>query len=119
MLFIEAAPRSSFFRMDSPEPPARLWGGEGVTPPRKEKAPLFRDFASRYRERRWLRWQPSSLKTFDVYMKNRLMPHFGRHRLDTIDHTRVSAWFDATSADRPGTAHRAFEVLHAILRTAR
>ncbi len=98
---------------------AHLWGGEDVTPPRKEKAPLFRDFAARYRSRRKHRWKPSSLKTFDSYMKNRLMPHFGRLRLDAIDHARVSAWFDAASADRPGAANRAFEILRAMLGTAR
>ncbi len=98
---------------------ARLWSGEDVTPPRKEKAPLFRDFAARYRSRRKHRWKPSSLKTFDSYMKNRLMPHFGRLRLDAIDHARVSAWFDAASADRPGAANRAFEILRAMLGTAR
>ena len=33
------------------------------------------------------------------------MPYFGRLRLDTIDHARVSAWFDAASVDRPGAAN--------------
>ncbi len=98
---------------------ARLWGGEDVTPPRKAKAPLFRDFAARYRERRKHRWKPSSLETYDIYMRNRLMPHFGRVRLDAIDHARVSAWFDAASADRPGAANRAFEILRAMLAAAR
>ena len=81
---------------------ARLWGGEDVAPARKARAPLFRDFAASYRERRRNRWKPSSLETFDIYLKNRLMPHFGRMRLDAITHARVSAWFDAASADRPG-----------------
>ena len=98
---------------------ARLWGGEDVALPRKEKAPLFRDFAARYRERRRNRWKPSSLETFDIYLRNRLMPHFGRVRLDAIDHPRVSAWFDAASVDKPGAANRAFEILRAMLRTAR
>ena len=98
---------------------ACLWGGEDVAPPRKKTAPLFRTFALRYRERRKHRWKPSTLKTFDVYLRNRLMPHFGRFRLDAIDHARVSAWFDAASADRPGAANRAFEILRAMLRTAR
>ena len=98
---------------------ARLWGGEDVTPPRKAKAPLFCDFAARYRERRKHRWKPSSLETYDIYMRNRLMPHFGRVRLDAIDHARVSAWFDAASADRPGAANRAFEILRAMLAAAR
>ena len=98
---------------------ARLWGGEDVAPPRKAKAPLFRDFSARYRERRKHRWKPSSLETYDIYMRNRLMPHFGRVRLDAIDHDRVSAWFDAASADRPGAANRAFEILRAMLAAAR
>ena len=98
---------------------ARLWGGETVAPQCRRRAPLFKDFAARYRERRKNRWKPSSLETFDIYMKNRLMPHFGKLRLDAIDHKCVSAWFDAASADRPGAANRAFEILRAMLRTAR
>ena len=47
------------------------------------------------------------------------MPHFGRLRLDAIDHARVSAWFDAASGDKPGAANRAFEILRALLKTAR
>lgn len=98
---------------------ARLWGGEAVKSPRSKRAPLFREFAARYRERRKNRWKPSSLDTFDVYMKSRLMPHFGKFRLDAIDHSKVSGWFDAASADKPGAANRAFEILRAMLRTAR
>ena len=73
----------------------------------------------RYRERRKCRWKPSSLETFDIYLRNRLMPHFGRLRLDTVDHVRVSAWFDAASAGKPGAANRAFDILRAMLNTAR
>ena len=98
---------------------ARPWSGEAVAPPRKTKAPLFRDFAARYRERRKSRWKPSSLETYDIYMRKRLMPAFGKMRLDTIDHARVSAWFDAASVDRPGAANRAFEILRAMLAAAR
>jgi len=84
---------------------ARVWAGEAV-PERKVKAPLFRDFAACYRERRKHRWKPASLKTFDGYMRNRLMPAFGKMRLDAIDHAHVSAWFDAASVDKPGAANR-------------
>ncbi len=98
---------------------ARIWSGEPIAPVRKSRAALFRDFAVRYRERRKGRWKPSSLETFDIYLRNRLMPHFGRLRLDTIDHVRVSAWFDAVSAEKPGAANRAFEILRAMLNTAR
>ena len=98
---------------------ARLWGGETIPPAHKTRSPRFRDFADRYRERRRHRWKPSSLETYDVYLRARLMPAFGKFRLDTINHARISAWFDAASADRPGAANRAFEILRAMLRTAR
>ena len=98
---------------------ARLWGGETIAPARKARAPLFRDFAARYREQRRYRWKPSSLETYDVYLRARLMPAFGKLRLDAIDHLRVSAWFDAASAERPGAANRAFEILRAMLAAAR
>jgi len=98
---------------------ARIWAGEDVAPARKVKAPVFRDFAARYRERRKDVWKPSSLETFDIYMRGRLLPAFGRLKLDTIDHARVSAWFDAASAERPGAANRAFDILRAMLKTAR
>ena len=98
---------------------ARLWGGEDVTPPRTKKAPLFRDFAKRYRKLRRHRWKPSSLETYDIYMRNRLMPHFGKLRLDAINHARVSTWFDTASVDKPGAANRAFEILRALLKAAR
>ncbi len=98
---------------------ARIWAGEDLAPPRKVKAPVFRDFAARYRERRKDVWKPSSLETFDIYMRGRLLPAFGRFKLDTIDHARVSAWFDAASEERPGAANRAFDILRAMLKTAR
>ena len=97
---------------------ARVWTGESI-PERRVRAPLFHDFAATYRERHRSRWKPSSLKTYDGYLRHRLLPAFGRLRLDTIDHTRVSAWFDAASAGRPGAANRAFEILRAMLATAR
>ena len=39
---------------------ARVQAGEAVAPAWKEHAPLFRDFAARYRRRRRSRWKPSS-----------------------------------------------------------
>ena len=98
---------------------ARFWSGEDVAPARKTQAPLFRDFAARYRERRKSRWKPSSLETYDIYMRGRLMPQFGRLRLDRIDHVRISAWFDAASAEKSGAANRTFEILRAMLAAAR
>lgn len=98
---------------------ARIWAGDPPTLVRERRAPLFRDFAVRYRKQRKGRWKPSSVETYDIYMRNRLMPHFGRLRLDAIDHVRVSTWFDASSAEKPGAANRAYEILRAMLNTAR
>ncbi len=98
---------------------ARIWAGGPPTPVRERRAPLFRDFAVGYRKQRERRWKPSSVETYDIYMRNRLMPHLGRLRLDAIDHARVSAWFDAASAEKPGAANRAYEILRAMLNTAR
>ena len=98
---------------------ARIWAGEPPAPVRKARVPLFRDFAARYRNQRKARWKPSSVETYDIYMRNRLMPQFGRLRLDAIDHACVSAWFDAASADKPGAANRAYDILRAMLNTAR
>ena len=53
-----------------------------------------------------------------MYMRNLLIPTFGRLGLDNIEHARVSARFDTASADKPGGANSAFEILRAMLRTA-
>ena len=106
-------------RKEAAELLGRIWAGEAISPTRRVKPPLFRDFAVRYRERRKHRFKPSTLETHDIYMKNRLLPAFGRLRLDTIDHARVSRWFDAASATKPGAANRSFEILRAMLKTAR
>ena len=97
---------------------ACIWSGEHVAPARRVKAPVFRDFAARYRGNRKDIWEPSSLKTFDIYVRGRLLPAFGRLELDTIDHARVSAWFDAASEEQPGAANRALDILRAMLKTA-
>ena len=98
----------------------RLWcSARPSALPRKTKAQLFRDFTARYRERRKHRRKPSTLETFDIYLCNRVMPQFGRIRLDPIDHARARLGFDAVSADRPGAANRAFEIIHAMLAASR
>ena len=106
-------------RKEAAELLGRIWAEEAISPTRKVKPPLFRDFAVRYRERRKHRFKPSTLETHDTYMKNRLLPAFERLRLDTIDHARVSRWFDAASATKPAAANRSFEILRAMLKTAR
>ena len=48
-----------------------------------------------------------------------MVPGFGRLKLDTTDHARVSAWFDVANVDRPGAANRAFDILSVMLKTVR
>ena len=50
-----------------------------------------------------------------IYLKARILPAFGRMRLDAIGSEDVAAWFDAASRDRPGAANRAFEILRAMM----
>ena len=74
---------------------ARIWAGEAVAPAPKTRSLLFTDFATRYRERCKYRWKLATFETRDIYMhnymRNRLMPAFGRLGLDTIDHARALA----------------------------
>ena len=87
-------------RKEAAELLGRIWAGEAIAPTRKVKPPLFRDFAVRYRERRKHRFKPSTLDTHDIYMRNRIMPAFGRLRLDTIPR-RGSTRFGPAFAKRP------------------
>lgn len=41
-----------------------------------------------YREQRTGVWQPSALETFDIYLRGRLLPAFGKLKLDTVDDAR-------------------------------
>ena len=59
-----------------------------------------------------------SRETWEIYMRNCVLPAVGRLRIDRIDHARVSAWFDAASAARPGVANREVEILRGLLATA-
>ena len=62
----------------------------GASPRWVSRGPAGRP--SRPRARPGYRWKPSSLKTFDIYLRNRLTPHFGRVRLDAITHARARQW---------------------------
>ena len=110
---VEKGPKG---RCDAPRP---TLGRSGRDTPRKKKAPLFRDFAARYRERSKHRWKPSSLKTLHIYLRNRLIPHFGRLRLD---HDRPCARLGMVrrgECGQPCAANRGFEILRAMLAAAR
>ena len=83
---------------------------------RKEKtAPTVRDLADEYLRRCDPYWKPSGRKTVRIYLKARILPAFGRMRVDRVDPEDVAAWFDEASQDRPGAANRAFEILRSMM----
>ena len=99
---------------------ARIRAGENPADDikREKETPTFRAFADEYLRRSDPQWKPSGRKTVRIYLKARILPAFGRMPLDRIGPEDVAAWFDAASADRPGAANRAFEILRAMMNRA-
>ncbi len=96
---------------------ARIQAGENPADDiRKEKEALtFKAFAAMYLRRSDPLWKPSGCRTVRIYLKARLLPTFGKMRLDRIDAHDVAAWFDAASNDRPGAANRALDILRSMM----
>ena len=91
-------------------------GGNPAEDIRKEKtAPTMRGLADEYLRRCDPYWKPSGRKTVRIYLKARILPAFGRMRVDSVGPGDVAAWFDAASRDRPGAANRAFEILRSMM----
>ena len=82
---------------------------------RAKHTPTVKAFAEEYLRRCDPRWKPSGRKTVRIYLKARILPAFGRMRIDEIGPVEVAAWFDAASRDRPGAANRALEILRAMM----
>ena len=82
---------------------------------REKQMPTFRAFTEEYLRRCDPHWKPSGRKTVRIYLKARILPAFGKMRLDHIGPDDVAAWFDAASKDKPGAANRAFEILRAMM----
>ena len=81
--------------------------------------PLFGEFvadewAPVYRQR----CAPSTRRSVDSALKRRLVPAFGRARLDRIRRIDVERWFDSYSRTAPGAANRALQLLSQIMRAA-
>ena len=72
----------------------------------EKEAPTFRDFPVEYLRRCGPLWKPSGRETVRIYLKARILPAFGRMRLDRIGLEGIAAWFDAASRDKPGAANR-------------
>jgi len=73
------------------------------------------DLADEYLRRCDPYWKPSGRKTVRIYLKARILPAFGKLRVDRVGPEDVAAWFDEASRDRPGAANRAFEILRSMM----
>ena len=83
---------------------------------RKEKtAPTVTMLADEYLRRCDPYWKPSGRKTIRIYLKDRILPTFGKMPVERVGPEDVAAWFDAVSKDRPGAANRAFEILRSLM----
>ena len=83
---------------------------------RKEKtAPTVAMLAEEYLRRCDPYWKPSGRETIRIYLRARILPAFGRMRVDRVGPEDVAAWFDAVSRDKPGAANRAFEILRSMM----
>ena len=96
---------------------ARIQAGENPAEDarRAKQQPTLKAFTEEYLRRRDPHWKPSGRETVRIYLKARILPTFGRMRIDEIDRADVAAWFDAASRDKPGAANRAFEILRAMM----
>lgn len=80
------------------------------------QAPLFRDFvAGAWHEAHFARYKPSNQRSAGYVLSARLLPAFGRIRLDCIRRADVERWFEECSRTAPGGANRATDVLRQIL----
>ena len=96
---------------------ARVHAGENPAEQRRRarRMPRFDAFAEEYLRRCGPHFKPSGLRTVRIYLKARLAPAFGKMPLDRIGPEDVAAWFDEASADKPGAANRALDILRAML----
>ena len=99
---------------------ARIRAGENPAEEARVAArmPTFKVFAQEYVLRCDSCWRPSGRKTVRIYLKARILPAFGRMRLDEIEPEDVGEWFAAASQDKPGAANRELEILRAMMSRA-
>ena len=63
---------------------------------------IFKAFTREHLRRYDPVWKLSGRETVRAYLKARILPWFGRTRVDKIDRADVADWFNAASRDRPG-----------------
>ena len=97
-----------------------LMAGDHPEPlPAKSKAMTFEVFAALYRERRAPSWKPSTLYTYDCYLRSTLMPFFAAMPLDGIVTADVARWYHAYGATWSGGANRALAILRDMFNRAK
>jgi len=86
---------------------------------REAAAPTFADFVTETWRPSWVsRCKPSTVDGMDRILETRLLPAFGRLRMDRVAPAHVHRWFDAYSETSPGAANRAIEALSQIFNHA-
>ncbi len=81
--------------------------------------PTFRAFVEgEWKGVHFERCKPTTRKTYSRLLDVRLLPAFGRKRLDRITSAEVRRWFDEFSRTAPGNANTALRLLRAILNFA-
>ena len=98
---------------------ALLAGDRPKPPPARRKVMIFAAFATLYRERRASFWKPSTLATYDCYLKSTLLPFFAAMPIDAIATADVARWYHDYGATRPGGVNRALAILRDMLNRAK
>ena len=81
--------------------------------------PLFQDFVmSEWWPAYQRRCARASCRSVDHVLRRRLLPSFGRLRLNRIGRPEVERWFDAYSRTAPGGANKALQLLGQIMNSA-
>lgn len=82
------------------------------------RAMTFKAFAALYRERRAPSWKPSTLYTYDCYLRNTLMPFFAAMPINGIVTSDVARWYHDYGATWSGGANRALAILRDMFNRA-
>lgn len=94
----------------------------GSRPPpsvqRRQHALTFRKFVRTYLEKREVHWKPSTTLANKKYLRNTLLPAFGRLPLGDVREVAVRRWFHRYGEKSPGGANRAMAMLRDIINRA-
>ena len=85
---------------------------------RRQHALTFRKFVRTYLDRRTPHWKPSTTLANRKYLRNTLVPAFGRLPLTDVGRVAVNRWFHRYGQGSPGGANRALDVLRDVINRA-